>query len=1101
MKKITPTYSALLIGLLSLQSAQAQINSEQVQLTKQVLTFGDWYDAGADLGIDTDNLPTKIEDRYYDKNGNLARVTEGTFMLGDSETTRVEVEKFGDIKLDTYRSYLYDQNNRLTHVTERKYKALNGWYYSWAASDTIQTYTYNEEGKMSGQSNQNYRFEYIWEGNHIAIEKKYNKYSGKISSTTHYSNFVDDERNLAQKVVEVSSYSKYYIENEYNEKGQLTKTTYYELAEPVTNEQGEIIDGTKGNPTKQIERTYEGEREVLTLTYNWNKKTEAFTQVSKKEVKLNEVRGGYETTNYSYSNGEWFKNGSTKVTVDAQYDTTTPVANISVEPCGPRANSVEVKFKVPQGAENIKKWNVYRNGSLLGEANLDQGSYTFQDKEVLNGTYDYYVLADTIGSKGEKFISNIVSQEYNTPLDTVSNIRIVESGKKTVGSITKPQTVYVYSLAWDAPKTSNTILGYNVYLNPSPYAKNPSPYNEQLITNPYVELELKDPDKLENIIQVEIVYRIGFAKTSKQVIKLDKNNDINENKITKVSKIVTFGDAMGGTAQTQATKEDVSYYDANNNVVMKVTNSYLYDDDPNTPEVEKPGDLVPTTYTVYDYDSQNRLVGERSRKYGFYSGYDQAWAEDFKQEASYAYDETTGKLIEMNDGSKIYRYEWEGDNIVKETVSVAGSDKALYTVAYSNFAASGKNLPQYGFSLSTDPSSDYNNIISEYEYDAQGRKTAQRNYKFGNNIERDENGVIIKADKGTPINEQLWIYEKDHLKTYLKNNWSSKNQELAPNTKKEYTVVSGGLREESYSYMNYGQYKGWTKNATYTETQNALLYGKTAPTDLKVTEVEGKVNSIRLEAKAPAKTYGEPVTYDVYKNGKKVGEAKPDGAGNLTYEEEEVMNGTWHYFIKPSTPFGSIDVQTTNVVEKVFNTELLPAQNIAFPVNGINENGDYVLKVTWEAPQTDLKIKGYNIFTDIKSWTKNPTPVNGIEILPIDSTAYLFEWPKTTKKEKTVCVEVVYNIGKVKSENLPVSLQSIPVGIMTTETSQQLTFAGNRVYINGNYEQLDVFALNGAHLVQHAGTKEVDLGHLPVGVYVIKLKTAQGIESLKIVKK
>ena len=1065
MKNSYTIYSALLLGLLGLQGANAQTSPQNLELTKQVLTFGDWQNAGEQFGVNTQGVPTQVKDFFYNRQGKLLKTVEGKMQLGDNPATIMTYEKLGDVTPQKYTSYNYNEAGQLVSIVECAYEADNGWFFSWKNEETVSRYAYDEKGKLATKKDGKYTYAYTWNGEQLVKETKINNGTDETASTLFYSDFVDAQSNCAKKVIEVTAKGSYYIENEYDAQQHLIKSTKYVLANAVTNENGEV-SGEKGTPCSQ-------------KTSVWDA-----------------AKSGYLNTEYTYENNNWKAVGATSLDVVKNHDLSVPVADITVTPLESKANSVAITFNNPTDLSTDIKWNVYRNGVLLGHANFFDNQWNFEDFEAANGVYDYYVMADTLCTPGCKAISNVVSVPLNTEVQGAKNLRVFESGKNHVkDGQGNSQDVYVYNLAWDAPETPHTILGYNLYLNGGA-----QPVNSQLIRMPYYELVLDNAEKLQNKVVIEVVYAEGYALSEPVDITLDVDHEINQNRVCTVQRVITYGNTMGGSTNL-VNDEDVNYYDADNKLVMTVSESRMQGDDPDTPEVEKVGDIIPTSYIVYDYNEKNQLVRERSREFGIFSGYDRAWNKDIKTTLQCKYDEATGKLIERAEESKTYRYEWEGDNMVTEASFSNRKMEPLGLITYSNFSEYGVNLPQYGLGISKHPYMQSYNRVYEFDYDQKGRLIAKREFKHGDNVEKDENGVIIKADKGTPVQEELWVYEGDQLKGYYNNMWKSSANELRPYSKKEYTLTGNGVREINYTYSDMSAAMGWTKSSIILESVNNTYYGETAPGTLTITDIEDKVNSVRLTCDAPMKTYGAKVVYEVFRNGTKVGEAQPGENGKLTFEEYEVPNGTWHYLIKAASAYESVDFLSTNVVEKVFDTALPPVQNVAFPVNGVKENGDYQLIVTWDAPDTNYKIIGYNVYTDIRSYTKNPSPVNGVLALPDDTRSYEFAWASTTRKDKTVCIETVYNIGKIKSENYPVTLQSLPTGIVSNEFTAHMVTVGNDLLINGNYESLSIYAANGARVAGYSQTHSVNMNALPNGVYVVKLVTATGVETLKVIKK
>ena len=1102
MKKNYTFYSALLLGLLGFQGIHAQGAETNVERIKQVLTFGDWEDAGKELGIDTKNIPTQVKDYFYNNRGMLVKTLEGDFLLTDAPETILKTEKYGDIKPTKYTTYGYDENNRLTSITESKYQTANGWFFNWSANDTICVNKYDAQGKLESKSDKNYQYHYTWKGEQLTVAKQVAKNGAKESVVTYFSDFVAENSNCPKKAIEVAGEKAYYIVNEYDENLHLLQSSKYNLTNPVKGEDGNIVDGEKGEACWQKTYTYDKDRMTVEVTSVWDATNNKFAAAEKKESLWNETKKGYETIAYHFENGNWNADANATVECMGHYELGEEVGEVSVKEFGAKANSVLVSFTAPQNSKSDTKWNVFRNGVLLGHANLLENRWEYYDNEVANGSYDYYVMADTLNNPGDKTITNVASLSFNTEGEKVEEIRVIESGKNvTVDNNGESKTTYVYRLAWKAPKTTKTIMGYNVYLNADPTQKGVKPHNTKLLTTPFYDLTINNSNKLENNVIVEVVYHTGYAESAPEKITLNPAAEINKNSLSHVQKVVTYGSSMGDVDIATPSKEVVNYYDADNRLVMSVTNGYLRGDDPDTHDiVEKAGDYMPVNYSVYEYDEQGKLLTEKSCEYGVFSGYDRAWSKDFKTLAAYKYNEA-GQIIRKDEMSKAYEYDWEGENIVTERIFTTRGNGLLGRITYSDFSDKGKNLPKYGLGVSMNQYSQNYNRVYEFDYDEKGRIIEKRTYKHGENAEKDDNGIIVKVDKGVLHEKLIYEYEGEMLKSTIKYTYKSSIKDIAPYSKVVYTQTAEGLRTQNYTYSDFGNTEGWTESSMQTNTVENTYLGNTAPTDFQIKEVEGKANCLLLTCKAPTKIYNENTIFEIYRNGKKLGEAKPDAKGKISYEDNLVPNGTWFYFIKACSNFEGVDYNSTQVIKQVLNTELPVVSKLTFPINGVKENGDYKLVAQWETPETDFEILGYNVFVDVRSFTKNPTPVNGLDELENNIHEYEFSWMSYVNPEKSIQIETVYPIGKAMSEKFNVVLSSEPVGIVTTETSKHLVAIGNRVLVNGAYDKLLVYGANGACVAQYSNTKSIDLAYLTNGVYIVKLVTPQGVETLKIVKR
>jgi hypothetical protein len=117
-----------------------------------------------------------------------------------------------------------------------------------------------------------------------------------------------------------------------------------------------------------------------------------------------------------------------------------------------------------------------------------------------------------------------------------------------------------------------------------------------------------------------------------------------------------------------------------------------------------------------------------------------------------------------------------------------------------------------------------------------------------------------------------------------------------------------------------------------------------------------------------------------------------------------------------------------------------------------------------------------------------------------DTCQYNFVWQDVLRTDKTVCVEVVYNIGKVKTDNIPVILSTLPLAVHSVNQNAAWIFQNDVLTINADVLQIQVFAVNGTLVGEATNTSCISLAHLPKGVYLVSAKTSCGVETRKIVR-
>lgn len=1068
MKKNYLKGFALLIGLTLSANALAE---NAGMMTKAVYSYGAMYEGGFSP------TPTGVVRSFYDVNNRLVRKVEADIMLADSEGT-AEVEVPGQEIPKLYSIYEYDANGALLKVRNRKYGLYSGYDRAWADFTDAEVYEYDTNGKLVKKTDATYITSYVWEGDNLVEETAHYTKDGKWSNTIKYTAFAEGKTNVPVSALFSDKWKNTSVyEYVYDDAGNKVAFNEYKVQNPEKDENGVLVKGDKGTLNKLTNWKYVDGILVEELNGAWNNGMEKIDTLSKIDYAVN----GDTTTisSYMYNKGRWNVYGGPKKSVVGVVDNATSATELTVTDVKDALNTVLLTAKAPEGA-SAEGWNVYRNGMLIGEATLADGVLSYQDSLVDNGTWDYFV------QQGDGNISEVVEKSFNTTLATVEGIVCRKNSLNATGD-------YELVIAWTKPNIDMEVLGYNVYMDIVEYETNPAPQNEKVLltegTFTYTQpvkytadeegtVVTSDPN---HVFYIEVVYPIGKARSQAFPIVLQQEEHPLQTKV-----IMTIGDAMGNTSDNAASKAEVFYYDADNKVVRKMIYGKLLGSDESDPDqLYGAGDWIPMTYTAYDYNEKGQLVNTRERQYGVFSGYNKAWNE-FEETGSFSYD-AQGRILEDTVTNRVYHYTYEGDNIVKETYANS-RDVIIYHKYYSNFAEGLVNCPQYAFANSPYGLTT-NDRIYEYSYDEKGRMVKCYAYKYSNEtITKDDEGNAISAEKGTPDYEEIWTYDNDILVQYEKNVWKSAKNAYEGKNRIEYTLTPMGTKAVTWTYSVGIWAKGGTPQVTWD-----VPFDGVAASDLTIEEVDG-VNTVKLTAKKPAGALATTV-WNVFRNGSKIGQAASLGRNDIVYVDTLVSNGNWDYFIQAEDPHGPMGVNVSNVVEKTIYTELPPVTDIKVVRNGYNDVQDYEVLLDWEAPTTDLTIKGYNMFVDVKAITKNPSPVNGIYTFP--ETEYLYTVGNDVPdKNKTFMVEAVYNIGKVKSEAVAIVLGAD--GIEGVTVDDLLMLVGKTLYVNGEYLALEIYLMNGVQVGNYSGMNQIDLSALATGVYAIRVNTVDGVLTGKV---
>lgn len=1060
------------LGLTGYAARAAEASKTLLQRTD---VWGDWQ--GLDYQL-PNPLPTQVVNYFYDNDNHLRASIRLTTLAGDSETT-VEKEKAGDQIPNEYVVYTYDERGNMVKATRRKYGTFAGMYLAWASSEElVETNTYDEQNRLVLHSTPNQgKNAYVWEGNNIVEQSDTTGY-GNWTKATFFSDFAEGADNLPQTVEIVDRWGQRQV-GKYTYDSQLRPVSYV-----ITQVKQATVDATthrmtdivlQDNPYQKTEWTYDDNGLATSTISYWNNGKSDFVPQSRVAKTLDED-GGVRTTSYTYSTSrqDWSKQGSPSVDYDASYQAGTAPTNLTAETAADAPNNVTLTADAPATLQGDEIWKVYRNGVYAGRATLADGKISYTDNQVKNGQWQYVLQrateADTTGTNAA-----VADLTLATELPAPKNLRIT--------SQTKTGDKYNITVAWDAPAAASTaILGYNVYNDIKYYVTNPSPLNgTDLVTNPTYTVTYSADDDQAHTIYVEAVYAVGNSSRSVPVALM-----LGQTPQRQLTTSSVMGDAMGAGDDDVATKVTTYYYDTNNRLVRESLAGRLSGDNPQTPDVvEKAGDYMVTSYKLYNYTEAGDLAEVKEMEYRVNQGSNMSWTEPVTVE-TYTYDDAhhcTGKA----DDSRSYAYTYDGDNLVKEVQSSVGTGNVLYTKIYSDFVEGQTNLPRRAVKDGTYTS---NQRTYDYTYDEAGHLVSLKTYKFGE-VERDDDGNLVSATNGTPEYDETWTYDSEGRPTlYLKQKWNESKQEWVNSSKTEYEQTATGDREVSYSWTT-GADK-WTSGRPVVNTYSDYYTG-TTPQNFAVAAVEDQLNTVGITATAPYESWDSP-TYYVYRNGVNIGEVTSDVTlSRFSFTDAMVENGTWDYFLMANTHTNNATVQVTTPVTISFDTPLTPVTNV-WSTSAAIDNGNYKLSVAWDAPESDIPVKGYNVYSDIKSYTKNPAPDNDINLNLITGTSYDYSWSTENPSTKDVYVEVVYTIGRIRSDKFTFDVAKLTAinEASAAAAGLEVSLAGRTLQISGDNLGVQVYDLTGRRCATSAAATTVSLDTLPAGTYVVNVTDAQG---------
>ena len=1056
---------------------------EQVQRTE---TWGDWYGA-----VITKPMPTKVTYYYYDNANRLVASLLVSNIAGDSETT-VEVEQEGDQIPEDFKFYEYDAQGNLLSVRQRKYGLYDGLYRDWAATTTlVEQNAYNEQNELVHQIDQSGGCSgFTWADGNM-VEKNDTTGYGNWTKTTVYADFLAGVKNAPQTDYQVDRYGQKYVGTyTYDAQGRLLTyvTTKVKEAEIDDNHHmsGVVLEE---NPYQRVVYTYEDGVLTSQETSYWNATAADFVPSSKVAYSV-DADGGQREAQYTYSTSsqDWKIMGSPQVHYQQQYLAGCAPSSLTATVDATKPGVINLTATAPEAVTGMEAWHVYRNGVMVGEATLDAGQITYSDADVKNGDYLYYIQRGSADSPEGYNVSNLAAVTQAVSLNAPVDAHIAGRTTETANG----RTNYVVTLAWKAPESIEgmPLLGYNVYADIKYYVTNPQPLNgAELIQGTTYDFKWDTEDDKCHILYVEAVYGVGRVKSEPVAVKLD----------AEPVRLLTTSGVLGEMLEGGLTPDNVPsklttyFYDDHNRLVRTTLAGRLAGDVDNTPDVvEKEGDYMITEYNYFNYDENGNLVEELKSKYGINQGFNFTWTQPDTL-VTYDYD-TLNRLVAKHDlqGGREYTYSYEGSsrNVVREVVTVASTGKVNSSFDYSDFVPGFDNLPRR---VVKDGQYTSSQRVIENEYDGAGRKVMAYTYKFGE-VQRDADNRIISVQKGDAEYKETWTYDEEgRLAQYEKQKWSTKTNDWQSSSRVEHEFTEYGELVTTYTFTSAPEGGVWTHGLPVLNTY-AEYYENTAPTAFHVTKDENKLNTVNITAVAPYDKWESP-SFEVYRNGQLIGEAKAVGS-SLTFIDETVQNGAWDYYLRANTKTSNVCTSITTPITVEFDTYLPNATNIH--ATGARKDAEYYyMSLAWDAPESDIPVLGYNVYHDIKSYTKNPSPDNGANYFP--AQAYDYMWSTEASGSRTYYVETVYNIGRTRSEGVVIDAEEVITAIETLPVAgaavPTLTLQGRTLHVSEPYATLQLVGTSGAVEGVYRAQQRISLNHLPQGVYVVTLTTAEGVRT------
>ncbi len=584
---------------------------------------------------------------------------------------------------------------------------------------------------------------------------------------------------------------------------------------------------------------------------------------------------------------------------------------------------------------------------------------------------------------------------------------------------------------------------------------------------------------------------ICFAKsTADAVVKEDEPINPEPAPDTRLVKVVeTYGDHMGQRVGVMTHKK-ISLYDGENRLQREATYGYSYADAATGSESKWEIEY----FKGYAYNEVGQLTMTASQKYGIHDGTDLAFI-DNRDTVTYAYNEV-GQLVretlQAAGYSMAYEYNEAGQK-VKETKLVpdyynqyGGGEYAMYEITYSAFNAFGQPDSVHSTGIN-----DGDKYFGTYTYDEKGRKTSAHTWTL-----KDTTDVKIET----------WTYNDDDandtVMVYWVHEWFYGFDQGEKRT--VYTHDNGNVNRTKEQVQTLAANGAWVNESTYTITELSEMNPE-AVAMLEVTngEIISSVheplplNTAVLTITLPEAAVTGTIAFDIYRHGILLARLNATDAvdGKLTYVDEGVKNGIYDYY-----------VQTVLVNELMETEEALNISNVVtyrhhveLPVvSGLKctaarmEAGIYYATIEWTAPAdtTGLAFQRYNVMLE-----KMKAADNG----ETDGQALTWEVNCGYTGKVNLYIQTVYKYGKANSEMISIDCQAVidAAGIEGVEAEVKVTVHGG-IVVAAAEADVTVYNAQGAQVAQAAGVTSFDLNALSAGIYLVKVETAEGVQTVKV---
>ena len=439
---------AMMLGS-STQSFAQNVETQNRFLVKSVTL-------GSQMGDMPEDLDSKREYYYYNTDNKL---------VGSST--------FGRKYIDDGYSDEFSLTNIIKSVFDADGKMINKDSYQWGDYDdgdfafhktqNCESYTYDAQGRLATDTTSMRINEYTYnDDGTLQKVTSYNKRTKKLAQEITYT--YENER-----VTHYSSTGQYY---------EFEADLKYDADGNKTEEYQYTVSGEVKKPKQRETWTYTDGVLTLYMKYRYDSKGTEIPDTKTEYVPVGGNMNLMDVSDYSYNSSkeQWSKWGQTVRNTYRNFgglEDATSMMLLSATPDKTLKNTINLKFTAPQaGLVHGCKFVVYRDCVALDTLELADvmdpatKQCTYQDKELKNSTYTYFVQPLFALTNGE--IANATADSEwvgyysTTPMDVnvalakelpaVTDLKLVGGEVKRSGSIVSPLVEYYANIEWKNPE-------------------------------------------------------------------------------------------------------------------------------------------------------------------------------------------------------------------------------------------------------------------------------------------------------------------------------------------------------------------------------------------------------------------------------------------------------------------------------------------------------------------------------------------------------------------------------------------------------------------------------------------------------------------------